>query len=81
MPLKIYDVHNDEMREATQADIDALMAVQQAYGKLRTAVAQAHTELVIKIEEIKRREAQAANQPDFDNAEEAIPQDDGDTSA
>lgn len=71
MPLKIYDVQNDEMREATQADIDALMAVQQAYGKLRTAFAQTHQALLIEIAEIKRKQAQAANQPDFDNAEEA----------
>lgn len=75
MALKIYDVQNDEMREATQADIDALMAVQQAYGKLRTAVAQTHAVLMLDIAEIKRKQAQAANQPDFDNAEEE-PQED-----
>ena len=65
MALRLYDVNADEYREVTQADVDALTAVQQAYGKLRTAVAQTQEELLIEIARIKQRQAQAANQPDF----------------
>lgn len=46
MALSIYDIGIDATREATQADIDMLMAVSNAYGRLRAAVADTHAELV-----------------------------------
>jgi hypothetical protein len=55
MPLKIYDIEIDGTREVTQADIDMLTAVQQAYGKLRHAIAQTHVELMAEVERVKRR--------------------------
>lgn len=33
--LRIYDIHTDEWRAATQKDLDDLLAAAMAYGRLR----------------------------------------------
>lgn len=55
MTLKIYDVRNDETREVTQEDIDRLAAVSQAYGRLRTTMADAHAVLMQQLDLIGQR--------------------------
>lgn len=55
MALTLFDIKTDTTREATQADLDALEAMAQAYGSLRTAVADTHARLLTQIEDIKRR--------------------------
>jgi hypothetical protein len=72
MALRLYDVHKDEFRDVTQADVDALKAVEQAYGKLRSAVARTHEELLNEVAGIQRRQTQAANQPDFGTPTEDV---------
>lgn len=41
MSLQIYDINIDQYREPTQADLDALQCVVQAYGELRHEIRQA----------------------------------------
>lgn len=55
MTLRIYDINIDETRDATQDDIDTLMAVNNAYGRLRTAVADVHTEVLAAVKDIKNK--------------------------
>ena len=55
MPVTRYDIEIDGTREVTQADVDMLTAVEQAYGKLRAAIAQTHAELMAEVEAVKRR--------------------------
>lgn len=51
--LKVYDLHFDDYREPTQADIDALEAVAQAYTQLRIAVETAHVGLQARLDVIR----------------------------
>ena len=55
MPVTMYDATLDRTREVTQQDVDALLAVQQAYGALRTAMAHAHARLLNQRDDILRR--------------------------
>ncbi len=64
MGLTLYDIEIDATREVTQADIDALTAVQQAYGKLRAFAAQTHAELMAEIARVKQRGKPVVNVPD-----------------
>lgn len=50
-----YDIEIDASREVTQQDVDRMTACVQAYGKLRAAVAQIQTELMMEMERIKAR--------------------------
>ncbi|HXJ61870.1 MAG TPA: hypothetical protein VNU68_34965 [Verrucomicrobiae bacterium] len=45
----MYDVAIDDKREVTQKDVDRLVAVEQAYGRLRTAMADTHGRLMEQI--------------------------------
>lgn len=51
VPLQIYDVPTDKMREATQKDIDDFMRLGRAYGQLREALKR----MMVEIEEIHAR--------------------------
>lgn len=50
--LWTYDIHNDEMRPVTQADIETWSAVVLAYSKLRQAVAAIQADLMTELETI-----------------------------
>lgn len=63
--LKIYDITIDDHREVTQADIDRLMATEQAYGKLRAFVAQTHGELLVEIGLAMKRNRPVVDAPDI----------------
>jgi hypothetical protein len=52
--LRIYDISLDQMRDATQRDLDQALAVQQAYGMLRSAVSETHKGLQDSLEQIRR---------------------------
>lgn len=51
----IYDIASDERRPVTQADVDALVEVERAYGELRTHVAATHERLVEKVRTVRSR--------------------------
>lgn len=53
--LRIYDVHTDEYRDATQVDLDQMQAVVNAYWRLRASIAQDHEQLQRELREIKSR--------------------------
>lgn len=55
MGLRLYDVTTDETRDATQHDLDVLMVAQQAYGKLRQAVAETHAWVLDEIAALNER--------------------------
>lgn len=48
---QIYDVTIDEMRDATQKDIDDCMRLRRAYGQLREALKR----MMVETEEIHKR--------------------------
>ena len=75
MPLTIYDVTIDDTREATQADIDMLTAVQQAYGRLRTAMQQTHAELMMEVGRVKQRGKPLVEVGDASDPSDAIERD------
>lgn len=57
MPLTIFDIRIDGTREVTQGDIDRLVIAEQAYGRLRAALAETHAWVRSQIAEIDAREA------------------------
>ena len=53
--LRIYDVHTDAYRDATQVDLDQLQAVSQAYGRLRDRIAEDHAQLQVELKTIRSK--------------------------
>lgn len=47
--LRIYDISLDEYRDVTQEDVDRMVAVVQAYGAIRKAVSDAHSQAMFAI--------------------------------
>jgi hypothetical protein len=56
--LRIYDIVQDDYRDATQVDLDCLQAVQNAYGRLRRTLDQDHATLLAEIKSIRERAGQ-----------------------
>lgn len=54
MALQIYDMVTDDYRPVTQADIDELTAFRRAYARIRTAMTEAHAELVDAVKTAKQ---------------------------
>lgn len=52
---RFYDIHTDEARPVTQADVDALVEVGNAYGQLRRHVEQTHANLMTQIKDIRSK--------------------------
>jgi hypothetical protein len=48
-----YDVATDNVREATQEDMDVLMCALAAYGRLRTAVSEIHVQMLADVVALK----------------------------
>ncbi len=53
--LRIYDVHLDAFRDATQADIDILSAVANSRAELRTAFETIDDKLAARLREIRSK--------------------------
>lgn len=53
--LRIYDVNTDAYRDATQADIDQLQAVANAYGRLRNRINEDHAVLQNELKAIRSK--------------------------
>jgi hypothetical protein len=53
--FQIYDIHTDEYRPITQADVDELLAFRKAYSAMRTAFNDVHNDLLDTIKEAKQR--------------------------
>lgn len=54
MALKIYDVALDATRDATQADLDALVAVSNAYGRIMTSLTEIRGGLAFEMDKIRK---------------------------
>lgn len=65
--LRIYDISVGDYRDATQYDIDRLVAVEQAYCRLRMQVEGVHVGLQKLVDDIRSR----AGLP---HGEDAVPQ-------
>lgn len=57
---RIYDIVNDDYREVTQLDVDQLVEISRAYGKLRHLLAADRTELLARLEQVKSRHGSPA---------------------
>ncbi len=55
MALTVWDVERAETREATQNDLDELMAVRSAYGRIQATFAQDRAQLLEDIKAIRSR--------------------------
>jgi hypothetical protein len=55
MALRIYDVANDQHREVTQSDVDALELTANAYGEMRRQIARIHEDLQAKLIDLRQR--------------------------
>lgn len=53
MSLQIYDIAVDDFREATQADIDGLQEVANAYAAIRKTLDTTHAGMMAKIAKIR----------------------------
>jgi hypothetical protein len=53
--LRIYDIHEDAFRDATQVDLDQLQVVANAYGRLRDTIAEQHAKLQQELREIRSK--------------------------
>lgn len=53
--LRIYDIVQDDYRDATQVDLDCLQAVQNGWGRLRRMMDQEHAKLQAEIKTIRER--------------------------
>lgn len=53
--LRIYDIHLDDFRDATQVDLDQLQTVANAYGRLRDRIAEDHAALQEELKKIRSK--------------------------
>jgi endonuclease/exonuclease/phosphatase family metal-dependent hydrolase len=58
--LRIYSIITDEYRDATQADLDQLQAVERAYGRLRARIDEDHAQLQAELKLIRSKAGEPA---------------------
>jgi predicted transcriptional regulator len=53
--LRLYDIHIDDYRDATQVDLDQLQEVANAYALLRSRLAEDHAALQERLRAIRSK--------------------------